>query len=69
MSLDLSTLVNLEELTCGLNSFETLNLSNNLKLKKLDLSDSPSLKTVYLRKVQKIAEIIASNNIAIKYLE
>lgn len=69
MSLDLSTLVNLEELTCGLNSFETLNLSNNLKLKKLDLSDSPSLKTVYLRKGQKIAEIIASNNIAIKYLE
>ena len=68
-ALNLSSLVSLEELICGLNSFETLDLSGNLNLKKLDLSDSPRLKTVYLKKGQSITEIIADNSIEFRYLQ
>jgi hypothetical protein len=66
-NLDVSKLNELEELTCGYNAFETLDVSSNLKLKYLDVSDSPSLKTVYVAKGQKIQEIKAANSVDIKY--
>ncbi|MGM9736561.1 MAG: hypothetical protein ACI3ZL_09140 [Candidatus Cryptobacteroides sp.] len=67
--LDLKPLAELEELVCGMNSFETLDVSCNLNLKLLDLSDSPYLKTVYVARGQKIATIIAENSIDFKYKE
>ena len=67
--LDLSTLTELEELTCGMNSFKELDVSNNLKLKVLDLSDSPTLETVYVARGQKIENIIAENRINFKFID
>lgn len=65
--LDLKPMPRLEELVCGMNSFTELDVSNNLNLKLLDLSDSPMLETVYLARGQKIETIIASNKIKITY--
>ena len=42
-------------------------VSDNLNLKLLDLSDSPHLKTVYVARGQKIQTIIAENSIEFKY--
>lgn len=67
--LDLSPLKELEELTCGMNSFKELDVSNNLKLKLLDLSDSPTLETVYVARGQKIENIIAENRINFKFID
>lgn len=67
--LNLKALVSLEELVCGMNMFETLDVSNNLNLKFLDLSDSPNLKIVYVARGQKIQTIIAENRIEFKYKE
>lgn len=66
-NLDVSKLSELEELICGFNTFETLDVSSNLKLKYLDVSDSPCLKTVYVSRGHKIDEIKAANNVDIKY--
>ena len=65
--LNLQPLNELQELVCGMNRFETLDVSWCPKLELLDLSDSPTLKTVYLAKGQKIQNIIAENNIEFKY--
>lgn len=65
--LNLQPLKSLEELVCGMNSFETLDVSYNLNLKLLDLSDSPNLKTVYIARGQKIQTIITENSIDFKY--
>lgn len=65
--LDLSPLKDLEELVCGMNSFTTLDVSANLNLQVLDLKDSPSLKTVYMAKGQRIPTIIAENYIDFVY--
>lgn len=67
--LELSNLHDLEELTCGLNSFTTLDISSNLKLKYLDLRDATNLKTVYVARGQRIETIIADNSIDFKYKE
>lgn len=67
--LNLKPLKSLEKLVCGMNSFETLDVSYNLNLKLLDLSDSPTLKTVYVARGQKIQTIIADNSIDFKYKE
>lgn len=67
--LDISKLSELEELTCGMNSFTTLDVSKNLKLKMLDLSDSPILETVYVSKGQHIPEIIADNRINFEFID
>ena len=67
--LDLYPLKELEELTCGMNSFKELDVSNNLKLKLLDLSDSPTLETVYVARGQKIENIIAENRINFKFID
>lgn len=68
-ALDISKLTELEELTCGMNSFTTLDVSKNLKLKMLDLSDSPMLETVYVSKGQRIPEIIADNRINFEFID
>lgn len=65
--LNLYMLKDLEELICGMNSIRTLDVSQNLKLKKLDCSDSPLLDTVYVPRNHKITEIIAENRIVFKY--
>lgn len=67
--LDLSKLRELRELKCGMNTIEVLDVSYNLKLKVLDLSDSPTLKTVYVARGQKIDIIIAENSIDFKFKE
>lgn len=67
--LNLAPLKALEELVCGMNSFETLDVSGNPCLTLLDLSDSPYLKTVYVARGQKIKTIIAENSIDFKYKE
>ena len=67
VNLNLKPLKSLEELVCGMNSFQTLDVSDNLNLKLLDLSDSPYLKTVYVARGQKIQTIIAENSIEFKY--
>lgn len=67
--MNLKPLKSLDELVCGMNSFETLDVSYNLNLKLLDLSDSPNLKTVYVARGQKIQTIIADNSIDFKYKE
>lgn len=68
-ALDISKLTELEELTCGMNSFKTLDVSHNLKLKILDLSDSPILETVYVARGQRIPEIIAENRINFEFID
>lgn len=68
-SLDISKLSELEELTCGMNSFATLDVSKNLKLKKLDLSDSPTLEIVYVSRAHRIDEIIVENSVKIEYID
>lgn len=65
--LDLSRLGELESLVAGMNRFGTLDLSSNLKLKYVDLRDSPFLKTVYVAKGQRIEELIVENSVEIKY--
>ena len=67
--LDLSALSELEYLVAGMNSFKTLDVSDNLKLKYLDLYDSPDLETVYVARGQRIAEFYVENNVQIKYKE
>ena len=67
--LDLRKLSELRELKCGMNVIDTLDVSNNLKLKTLDLSDSPTLKGVYVARGQKIENIIAENSIDFKFKE
>ena len=66
--LDLSALSELEYLVAGMNSFKTLDVSNNLKLKYLDLRDSPELETVYVARGQRFAKDV-ENNVQIKYKE
>lgn len=68
-SLDISKLSELEELTCGMNSFTTLDTSQNLKLKKLDCSDSPMLEVIYVSRAHRIDEIIAENGVRIEYID
>ena len=65
--LDLSALSELETLVAGMNSFKTIDVSNNLKLKYLDLYDSPDLEIVYVARGQRIAEFYVENNVQIKY--
>ena len=67
--LDLSALSELETLVAGMNSFKTIDVSNNLKLKYLDLYDSPELEIVYVARGQRIAEFYVENNVQIKYKE
>ncbi|MGN0188585.1 MAG: hypothetical protein ACI395_03635, partial [Candidatus Cryptobacteroides sp.] len=67
--LDLSALNDLEELTAGLNSFKTLDVSLNLSLKYLDLEDSPDLEVLYVARGQKIQELYVENSVEIKYKE
>ena len=67
--LDLSGLGELESLVAGMNSFTDLDLSGNLKLKYVDLSDSPFLETVYVARGQKIEELIVGNSVDIEYKE
>lgn len=68
-SLDISKLSELEDLTCGMNSFTTLDTSKNLKLKKLDCSDSPMLEVIYVSRAHRIDEIIAENSVRIEYID
>ena len=65
--LDLSALSELEYLVAGMNSFKTIDVSNNLKLRYLDLYDSPDLEIVYVARAQRIAEFYVENNVQIKY--
>ena len=67
--LDLSGLGELESLVAGMNSFTDLDLSGNLRLKYVDLSDSPFLETVYVARGQKIEELIVGNSVDIEYKE
>lgn len=66
-ALDVSTLTELEYLECGLNSFSTLDVSGNLKLKVLDLRGSPELRTVYLSRNQNIDAIYADDGVSFRY--
>lgn len=66
-TLNLYMLKDLEELVCGMNSIRALDVSQNLKLKKLDCSDSPLLDSIYVSRNHKIDEIIAENRIVITY--
>lgn len=66
-ALNLYMVKDLEELVCGMNSIRVLDVSQNLKLKKLDCSDSPLLDSIYVSRNHKIDEIIAENRIVITY--
>lgn len=66
-ALDVSALPELEYLECGLNSFSTLDVSGNLKLKVLDLRSSPELEVVYLAEGQKIETIYADDGVSFRY--
>ncbi|MGN1211870.1 MAG: hypothetical protein ACI4TM_09300 [Candidatus Cryptobacteroides sp.] len=65
--LNLEPLKSLQELVCGMNNFATLDVSWCPNLELLDLSESTTLKTVYIARGQKIKMIIAENNIEFKY--
>lgn len=66
-ALDVSALAELEYLECGLNSFSTLDVSGNLKLKVLDLRGSAELEVVYLSKGQEIETIYADDGVSFRY--
>ena len=66
-ALDVSALAELEYLECGLNSFSTLDVSGNPKLKVLDLRSSPELEVVYLAEGQKIETIYADDGVGFRY--